>query len=65
MKHTASSQYGESYDYYFQPMTIYDEEENENFAALIIRYDNPNFSDIVREFTTTINLLNSKPTSGD
>ena len=59
------SLYGESDDYYFQPMTIYDEEENENFAALIIRYDNPNFSDIVREFTTTINLLNSKPTSGD
>ena len=56
------SLYGESDDYYFQPMTIYDEEDNENFAALIIRYDNPKFSDIVREFTTTINLLNSKPT---
>ena len=57
--------YGESDDYYFQPMTIYDEEDNENFAALIIRYDNPKFSEIVREFTTTINLLNSKPTSGE
>ena len=59
------SLYGESDDYYFQPMTIYDEEENENFAALIIRYDNPKFSDIVREFTTTINLLNSKPIPGE
>ena len=57
--------YGESDDYYFQPMTIYDEEDNENFAALIIRYDNPKFSEIVREFTTTVNLLNSKPSSGD
>ena len=56
------SLYGESDDYYFQQMTIYDEEDNENFAALIIRYDNPKFSNIVREFTTTINLLNSKPT---
>ena len=59
------SLYGESDDYYLQPMTIYDEEQNENFAALIIRYDNPKFSDIVREFTTTINLLNSKPTAGE
>ena len=57
--------YGESDDYYFQPITIYDEEDNQNFAALIIRYDNPKFSEIVREFTTTINLLNSKPTSGE
>lgn len=53
--------YGESDEYYFLPMTIYDEEENENYAALIIRYDNPLFAQIVREFTTTINLLNSKP----
>ena len=59
------SLYGESDDYYFQPMTIYDEEENESFAALILRYDNPKFSDIVREFTTTINLLNSKPAAGE
>ena len=59
------SLYGKSDDYYFQPMTIYDEDENENFAALIIRYDNPKFSDIVKEFTTTINLLNSKPTAGE
>lgn len=54
---------GESDDYHFQPMTIFDEEGNENFAALIIKYDNPKFSDIVREFTTTINLLNLKPTA--
>lgn len=53
--------YGESDEYYFLPMTIYDEEENENYAALIIRYDNPLFAQIVMEFTTTINLLNSKP----
>lgn len=53
--------YGENDEFYFLPMTIYDEEENENYAALIIRYDNPLFAQIVREFTTTINLLNSKP----
>ena len=53
--------YEESDDYYFLPMTIFDEENNENYAALIIRYDNPQFREIVRQFTTTINLLNSKP----
>ena len=53
--------YEESDDYYFLPMTIFDEENNENYAALIVWYDNPQFREIVREFTTTINLLNSKP----
>lgn len=53
--------YEESDEYYFLPMGVYDEEDNENYAALIIRYDNPLFQEIVREFTTTINLLNMKP----
>lgn len=42
-------------------MVIYDEENNENYAGLILRNDNPQFNSIVREFTTTINLLNAKP----
>ena len=33
----------------------------ENYAALIIRRDNPKFIDLVTEFTNTITLLNAKP----
>lgn len=53
--------YSESDKFFFLPMVIYDEENNENYAGLILRYDNPQFNSIVREFTTTINLLNTKP----
>ena len=42
-------------------MVVYDDEENENYAALIIKKDNPNFMELVSEFTDTINLLNGKP----
>ena len=47
--------------YLFLPQIVYDDEENENYAALIIRKDNPNFMELVSEFTDTINLLNGKP----
>lgn len=51
----------EEYDFLFLPQVVYDEEENENYAALIIRRDNPQFNDLVSEFTNTITLLNGKP----
>lgn len=47
------------------PQTIYDEEGNDNYAALIIRKDNPQFADLVAEFMETVNLLNSKPEGMD
>lgn len=53
--------YAEHDEYLFLPQVVYDEEDNENFAALIIRKDNPNFVDLVTEFTNTITMLNSKP----
>lgn len=53
--------YVDSSEYLFLPQVVYDEENNENYAALIIRRDNPNFNDLVTEFTNTITLLNSKP----
>ncbi len=34
---------------------------NDNYAALIIRKDNPQFADLVSEFMATVNLLNTKP----
>lgn len=39
------------------PLSINDEEGIENFAALIIRRDNPQFNDVVTEFSNTINML--------
>lgn len=55
------SVYAENDDFLFLPQVVYDEEENENYAALIIRRDNPLFNDLVSEFTNTITLLNGKP----
>lgn len=53
--------YSESDEYLFLPQVVYDEEDNENYAALIIRRDNPKFNELVTEFTNTITMLNSKP----
>ena len=53
--------YNEKEEYLFLPQVVYDEEENDNYAALIIRKDNPCFVELVSEFTETINLLNGKP----
>ena len=55
------SVYIEKEEYLFLPQVVYDEEDNENYAALIIRKDNPCFVELVSEFTETINLLNGKP----
>ena len=53
--------YNEKADYLFLHQIVYDDEDNENYAALIIRKDNPRFIELVSEFTDTINLLNGKP----
>ena len=55
------SVYNEKEEYLFLPQVVYDEEDNVNYAALIIRKDNPCFVELVSEFTETINLLNGKP----
>ena len=57
--------YGERKEYVFLPQTITDEEGNDNYAALIIRKDNPQFADLVSEFMATVNLLNTKPEDYD
>ena len=48
-------------EYLFLPQLVYDEEDNENYAALIIKRDNSHILDLVSEFTNTIALLNEKP----
>ena len=55
--------YGENAGYLYLPMVVFDDEDNENYAALILRKDHPRFKDVVSEFTSTINMLNNKPES--
>lgn len=43
------------------PVSIEDSEGIENFAALILRKDNPNFIDIVSEFSNTVAMFRVKP----
>ena len=47
------------------PVSIEDMEGIENFAALIIRKDNPNVLDIVSEFSNTVAMFRVKPNSHD
>lgn len=43
------------------PVSIEDMEGIENFAALIIRKDNPSILDIVTEFSNTVAMFRVKP----
>ena len=43
------------------PVSLIDMEGMDNFAALIIKKDNPNFIDIVSEFSNTIAMFQVKP----
>lgn len=47
------------------PVSIEDMDGVENFAALIIRKDNPNILDIVAEFSNTVAMFRVKPDSQD
>lgn len=56
--------YEQNDEFLMLPLSVCDEEGNENFAALIIRKDNPDFAHIVTEFTELTNLVNQpKPKS--
>ena len=47
--------------YTIMAANINDEEGIDNYAALIVRKDNPNFINIVSEFNQTVNLFRIKP----
>ena len=47
------------------PVSIEDMEGIENFAALIIRKDNPNIIDIVADFSNTVAMFRVKPNCQD
>lgn len=41
--------------------SITDAEGVKNYASLILRIDNPHYTEIILEFTQTVKLLNDKP----
>lgn len=53
--------YSDKNIYSLVPFIIEDEEGLENYAALILRKDNPRYVDIVSEFSYIVNMLNVKP----
>jgi hypothetical protein len=55
------STYERKAQYTFVASSVTDDEGIENYAAIIVRNDNPDLSAIVAEFTTTISLLSTKP----
>lgn len=55
------SQYKEGWNVLMMSASIYDAEGVKNYAAIIVRQDHPRLSDITREFTDAVKLLNDKP----
>lgn len=55
------STYARKAQYTFVASSLIDDEGIENYAAIIVRNDNPELSAIISEFTTTISLLSTKP----
>ncbi len=43
--------------------TVKDTEGVDNYVALIIRNDNPNFTEIINNYATTIQFFTDKPQS--
>ncbi len=50
-------------EFLLMPVNIEDTDGMENFAALIVRKDNPKLIDIVSEFSNTVAMFNIKPHS--
>lgn len=48
-------------EYLLMPVNIEDTDGIENVAALVVRKDNPNFINIVTEFSNTVAMLKVKP----
>ena len=55
------STYERKAQYTFVASSLKDDEGVENYAAIIVRNDNPELSAIIAEFTETISLLSTKP----
>ncbi len=55
------SRYERKQNFTFLSASIKDEEGVINYATLIIRNDNPDYTDVVNEFALSIKVLNDKP----
>lgn len=53
--------YQRNWQFVYMSASITDAEGIRNFAAMIVRKDNPNLTQIVSEFSETVQLLNDKP----
>ncbi|MCH5306665.1 MAG: hypothetical protein J1E37_01190 [Prevotella sp.] len=54
--------YEKRWSFTFISSSLLDEDNNVNYAAIILRNDNPYLKEIVNEFLETIELLGNKPT---
>lgn len=55
------SRYKHSNECMFLSSAVIDEEGVMNYATLVIRNDNPNLTNVLNSYTTTIQLLSQKP----
>ncbi len=55
------SHYEKKYDFTFLSASVKDDDGVINFATLIMRNDNPNYTTVLNDFGESIKLLNSKP----
>lgn len=55
------SRYERKQEFTFLSASIKDEEGIVNYATLIIRNDNPNYTEVVNEFALSVKVLNNKP----
>lgn len=55
------SRYERKQEFTFFSASIKDEEGVMNYATLIIRNDNPDYTDVVNEFALSVKVLNDKP----
>lgn len=56
--------YEKRWSFTFLSSSLLDEDNNINYAAIILRNDNPYLKEIVSEFLETIELLGNKPENG-
>lgn len=55
------SHYGRKFEFTFLSVSVKDEEGVMNYATLVMRNDNPRYSDVLTDFGQSVQLLNDKP----
>lgn len=55
------SHYERKFEFTFLSVSVKDEEGVMNYATLVMRNDNPRYSDVLTDFGQSVQLLNDKP----